>query len=524
MLANASQTRLVPLGDAGYPVVVNPQPDSNGIYWGTLTNGFQLEYPDGSIDLFGLSFYPGLEPPGDTSAEALLTERIDPQGRVTVLGYANINFTNYCSSVPPWIINQSIQFQLKYVVDPDGRTNTFVYNTTNSSNPWNIKEIIDPFGRTVKFGYSACDTTWLTSITDANGMTNSFSTQATQTAGFPSMITPYGTTAFYYGEHTDPTYTSNYQMRVTYVTEPTGASQCFAYYQNGSGLIASTGTSPSVPGGWIFDNGSTGDAIDPLYLRNSLYWGRKQTAQYPSNIVLDLTANNGTGPWVAITDMTSNQLQLARLRHWLVGTDGISVTETLSSEQDPSPNNNGALIGARTWSAYGNSTNTADVVSTPQIGAIAQILPDGTTSYTRFGYYSSGLVRSNVQSYSLPGGGVGEFTNRFTYAANSVDLTAITNSMGQYTMIAYNGNHQPTNITDSLGDVTGLAWNGADQNYTLDAVSYPNGQTLNFSYYPPVALPYYPLTNTSGLLAWMSIQPDNVTNFYVNYETGICRL
>ena len=140
-----SQVRLQPLSATNYPVVSLPTPDTNGIYWGSATNGFVLNYPDGSQDVFGLTHYDFPMPDSPyrpdstiTTAESLLTQRIDPQGRVTKLGYEKL--TN------------GYAFRVKYVVDPDGRTNTLIYASYSGfynytpPNPFALKEVDDPTG------------------------------------------------------------------------------------------------------------------------------------------------------------------------------------------------------------------------------------------------------------------------------------------------------------------------------------------------------------------------------------------
>jgi len=107
-----------------YPTVGTPTA-TNGIYWGTTSNGFELLYPDGSKEIFGLAFWDPLQLTSKGStAHALLTQRVDPQGRVTQLGYESISFTNACKNADFYGA-----FRLRYVVDPDRQTNTFYYNT-----------------------------------------------------------------------------------------------------------------------------------------------------------------------------------------------------------------------------------------------------------------------------------------------------------------------------------------------------------------------------------------------------------
>src|SRR5665213_2290238 len=72
---------------AAYPAVSTPTSDAQGIYWGTLTNGFVMTYPDGSLDILGLSIGDGPDPSQTSSAHAFLTKRVDLQGRTSSLGY-----------------------------------------------------------------------------------------------------------------------------------------------------------------------------------------------------------------------------------------------------------------------------------------------------------------------------------------------------------------------------------------------------------------------------------------------------
>src|SRR5205823_4428131 len=126
----ASQVQLQAL--SSYPVVTNiPTADANGIYWGDAGMGVKLVYPDGSRDIFSLTVFGGIQNPSTTdgsyksTAQALLTQKIDPQGRVINLGYERMPFTNF------WSCNHNPQyygFRIKYIVDADGRTNTFFYN------------------------------------------------------------------------------------------------------------------------------------------------------------------------------------------------------------------------------------------------------------------------------------------------------------------------------------------------------------------------------------------------------------
>ncbi len=173
-----------------FPDLENAMAATNGIYWGSTTNGLKLLHPDGSQDIFSLGFS-GVSGSGfyhgvyDSTSHALLTQRIDPQGRITSIGYER--FTN----------SGNIWYRIRYVVDPDKRTNTLVY--ANASN-WNLQEIDDPFGRRAALSYTSSN--WPSSITDAVGTSNTFVYPiigSFKSSGWlSSLTTPYGTTSFSY--------------------------------------------------------------------------------------------------------------------------------------------------------------------------------------------------------------------------------------------------------------------------------------------------------------------------------------
>lgn len=504
-----SQVKLQPLSGLGYPTVgVVLSADANNIFWGDPGMGFALVYPDGSQDVFGLAYYFFGQPSPprpyghrqlDTSARAFLTQRIDPQGRVTLLGYTNVHFQSFS------------YFRVQYVVDPDGRTNTFQYDDSGP-NPLAVTEIDDPYGRRAVFGYSSNGFTngLLTSITDAATNTTTFAYQGTS-GWITNLTTPYGTTAFthYQLPDPDPTVTDGFQRRATYVLEPDGARQLFCYIHN-TNLVAGTATAPNVPG-QIFDDGNSGGAHAALTYRNTFHWDRRQFAALSSGVL-----NLFTNTWPpfslegVLNALSADDLRKADLKHWRLGSDGVSITESLSSERDPSPDGAGQVEGARIWYNYATNQDnylTPQVEGGPQVTCVARVLPDSNSQYALYGYYTNsaalwrGLVSSSRQSYSLPSGTTAELTNRFQYATNGIDLLGVTNSLGQYVNLGYNANHQITLITNALGQVTRAAYDGATGNLTN--LSLPCGLTASLSYYGSNALdPNGALLHT---LAWSPI-------------------
>jgi RHS repeat-associated protein len=475
---NDAQRRLgiQPRGSLGFPTVSTPLPDANGIYWGNSTNGFNLLYADGSQDVFAISF---LAPAGgdQTTAEALLTQRIDAQNRVTRIGYELNTFQskNY--------------YRIRYVVDPDGRTNTFLYVTSSPKHPWQLAEVDDPFGRKAQLAYgtSGVANGLLTSIIDAANNTNSFAYYGTN-GWITNMTTPYGATGFStYQFLDDPSQTNNsFTTRALLVSEPEMAHQLFLYSHTNN-YLANTEGSPVITG-VHFDNGSNGANHPSLSFRNTYHWDRRQYEALSSGAKTGFLSSLQSG----LLNLSSNDYQKADLKHWLWQTDGLSVSESLSSERMPSPDAAGTIEGTRIWYSYPNELVEVTTEGDPQPSCIAQLFPDGTSSqYTIFRYFSSpayrvGLVSDNETTYTQPDGTVGLRTNWFTYSTNGIDLLAITNSFGQWTKFAYTNAHHLLNFaTNALNQVTIFNWDdGGTQD--LLGITWPSGETitLNYGFYP----------------------------------------
>jgi RHS repeat-associated protein len=566
-----NQMVLTNLSALGYPTVNNPVADGNGIYWAsqTPTNGFCLTYPDGSKDIYDLTYYVGVA----STAEALCTQRIDPQGRATLIGYEHIPFTNYWQAAFPHNASY-VLFRVKYVVDPDGRTNTFVYNnncptnsyslshaciedTTNlvytnlpAQSYWQLVEIDDPYGRKAKFNYDylsglltnivdaatnssyflysaplATKTVYLPDPNEVHGAdggswpTNIVGYDVTRNPGWiTNLTTPYGTTTFAYYQQLDASATvpDCYSNRAIYISEPEGANQLYFYdHKNTDEPNSAT---PPIVSGYAFDSGSIGTLDPDLTHRNSYHWGRKQFTSLSAGVQTAISGNLSN----ALMNLTSADFYKAQMKHWLLSSDDqISITESLSSERDPSPDTGGTIPGLRTWYDYPDKSSSEPELSSdnPQVSCVARSLPDGTVQYTTYNFYqigaAKGLASDNESSYSLPSGGIGAITNWFTYAANGVDLIGINNSIGQYVNYGFNSGHQIIAVTNALNQVTTLNW---DEGYTwnLLSVSYPSGKNINFNYY--FSSSSLLLTN---MLHSISIVPEGRFFNINNYSAGL---
>jgi len=559
------------INDFGLIATNVPIPDTNGIYWGDSGIGLKLVNSDGSQDIYGLSAGPindfssglqmttnGFVAAGSSVGSLLLTQRIDAQGRVTQLGYEYV--TN--------VTELGFYFyRLKYVVDPDSRTNRFIY-----SKGYNVAQIIDPYGRSTRLEYGANGL--LSSLKDAAGLTSSFKYEpgpvftnsaqhppvlalGTSSGWITSLTTPYGTTSFNYFKTEDPSATVEncFSQLALYVTEPTGAQQLYLY-QHYNPLIPGTDVSPSVPQVTDLDNGTSGTNHPALNYRNTYYWGRRQFAALAANnsafvnglsnsinlyqasvteqllnpnYSYVLLTNSQYAFSSAINSLTTADYHKAESKHWLISSDDqYSITDELSSDQDPSPDAAGQVPGLRTWYDY-RGKPSPEQSGDPQITCVARLLPDGTSQYTRYHYYpvtstpgspaGSGLVSDSESSYTLPNGGIGELTNWFVYAANSIDLAAISNSAGQYVSYVYNGQHQVTTITNALRQVTTLTW---DYYYPfhLLGVQWPSSNTATLSYYAGFYTDTNPPTSTSSMLRQVVLQPEGRTFTFNNYSAG----
>src|ERR1017187_8492942 len=556
-------------GGLGYPRVYEryqyppyyttnaPIADANGIYWGDTNMGVKLVHPDGGQDIFSFcagwvdTDLPPLFMTANTNAmlRLLLTQRIDPQGRATKLGYER------------FVASSEYVYRLKYVVDPDYRTNLFRYTATNNSQ---VAEIDDPYGRKVTLGYNANVT--MSRITDAIGLTNLFQYSASQvipsiyyvsdgsdvvggitystiaSSGWITQLsTKYGTNRFVYYEMDDASVTDGAQQSAIYVAEPEGAQQLYYYRHNATNVVASSDTAPTVTGQTNFDNGLAGGASGghiSLVYRNTFHWGRRQFAALAGgNYFLNVGLINALSEQNSLPNDSQSQFasalsalgvsdfSKAEMKHWLVAGDGLSITEGLSSERAPSFDDAGQFPGARTWYNYANKPDNGaeELGNRPQIACIAKVLPDGTSQFTTYNYYQLslpssgvGLVSNTLSSYTKPDGTIGVLTNWYGYAVNAFDLTSISNSAGQSVNYGYNNYHQITAITNAVGQVTTLSW---DEGFTwnLTGIHLPAGKNVGLSYYAQAIPP----TSTSAMLQQVTNSPEGRTFPINNYAAGL---
>ncbi|UTW11525.1 RHS repeat-associated core domain-containing protein [Marinobacterium rhizophilum] len=357
---------------------------------------YERRMPDGSRYLYAQSdqstYYP---------RRVMLTEVVDPAGNAVTLQY-------------------DARQRLNSVTDALGQITRFSYGS--SSYPLLITGIFDPFGRSAAIGYDTSGR--LNSITDAIGMTSTFSYDSGTFVN--AMNTPYGTTAFSYGE--------NGTTRWVEITDPLGEKERVEFAHGASGIPFSD--SPTPEGMNLFNRYING--------RNTFYWDKEAMRR-------------------AAGDYTQ-----ARIRHWYhLRSNTANTASVLESVKDP--------LERRIWFNYPGQgwAGAEGTLDKPSI--IGRVLPDGTSQLTRKSYNELGNLTRIIDP---------EGRERvFDYADNQIDLVRIRRkgASGYETLaqLSYNSQHRPLTYVDSAGQRTHYEYNSAGQ---LTRVINPLGHVTQYEY------------------------------------------
>ena len=401
---------------------------------GDITNGFTVSYPDGRKDFYGFI----ITNAAGAFQQAFLSQRFNAVGQ---------NFTlNYSAYQPAAPI-----IRLKSLVDGDGRTNVIFYNDTNVFSTNLISRVVDPFGRTNYLAYDSSGN--LTGITDVAGNFSSVNYDTNNWA--TSLTTPYGTTFI---AITDGTNSASPNGRKILVTRPDNSHELFLY----------SDTAVGQPDYYPINEIPTMFGIyapqtqHPLSRFNSFHWGPRQYAA--------LSTTNLAG-------FTANDIRKARMRHWKLdnSTPTARLDNLVAMERDPSPDSAGAVEGQKTWYYYyGGDFVYAGIQFLPwQVG---RLLPDGHSAVATTYRNSWGNVLTSIASYPMSSGGDifnDARTNTFSYAANGIDVVALTNTYGvQVASNAYNSFHQVLNHFDALNELTSYTYN---TNQQISSMTLPTG-------------------------------------------------
>ncbi len=453
-----------------------------------VTTGYSVGYASGARDDYG--FIPTAQI--DMKKVALLTAKVDPFGHTNRFIYVETN---------------SI-VKLLCVIDADGRTNSLFY--TNTLLPNYITSIQDPFSHTAYFIYNS-DTNSvgsgkLTNIIDVVGLSSSFKYDSQ--GWVTNLITPYGTTAFYYTTNTgginefDPA-NSYLPTRTVRIVDPAGGTNVYMLRQDSSVLYTNLAAltndlrtpfvgdtyNPAV----IPTNGLSTNLISQLdyqgllYYRNTFHWGPRQAGGLASDLnFLQLSDYKG-----------------ARMRHWRHDAFVLShLGPSISIEQEPSPD--GIHDGQTTWYGYyGNSGPAAGAYGVPDL--IARVLPDGTTWYRYLrqdewyrptnivetystGFGQTPLLRTNVYIFSGADlakhiGPRGETLAGYAYDGNH-DLTSATNAVGDFWLYTYDAQGRLTSIKSPAGLTTTNIYFGTGDyaNWVQTRIDLEINRTNSFTY------------------------------------------
>jgi YD repeat-containing protein len=390
---------------------------------GGTTLGFDLVLPGGQEER--CRFRAG------NLKQFFLKEIADAQGQVVTLNYDTIADPD------------DPEVKLRTVVDADG--NTFTLNYNNTTDPTFVTSVSSTVAGTAYFAYD--DDIHLTDLTDTAGITSELTYDGN---GCPlTLKTPYGTTEFVVGDNE-----SGFPVRTALITDADGSQQLYAYIYG-----AGPNADPPTPSGTPIGTLDVGYSLS----RNSFHWGRAQVPQLST---------------LTIGDITFADVNLARVRHWLMreGAEGNTPSHTISWEIAPSPD--GTLQGQSTWYDYPDKSIPSVQGSQLLPGVIARVMPDSTTWYQYFTRNSLGEVTQSIEKW-VAGGGAQYRTNTYTYAANGMDVVQHVGPDGAVEQWSYNAYHQPLYHTNALNEITSYTYNGNQQ---LATVTSPSGLVATYTY------------------------------------------
>jgi RHS repeat-associated protein len=357
---------------------------------------------------------------------------------------------------------------LTNLIDPDGLTNIVRYQDSNF--PYYISEVENPYGRKATLKYDSSGN--LTNIVDMINFTNSF--QYNSQGLITNMTTPYGATTF----QTTTNSTSEAPNRSVLVTEPNGAHQLYLY-RAAADQLNPTNNTPLIPDSYpLPDTTPFSNTFETsgLGTRDSFYWGRQQYAA--------LSASFRTNTPLNFNNLTTNDYNLARMKHWLYQGQSahLLIGQTMSLLRMPSPD--GVTEGQKIWYDYAGTVNSGNEGTNSRPSLIARILPDSTTQFIhidRTNYWRKST--QIVGTYSTIGTNVYLRTNTISYATNSIDLLEVRGPTNEL-LVAYgnyNAYHQPGVITNALGEVTTVTYNNT--NHQIIRIQWPSGLTTTNIYF-----------------------------------------
>lgn len=404
-----------------------------------------LQSPEGETMTFGLTTTFG----GVT--RHFLTRKEDINGNSTAFEYLVTNNT----------------IRLDKVVDVDSRNITFEYIQAGVYSNL-ISKVIAPHGLTNLLQYDSSG--HLTNIIDTVGLGSKMQYDGTN---LTALVTPYGTTTFTY-------FSLSNKMDAVKVTELGIRNHLFLYYaQVDGGKISSSYASylPSTTNAGYFGVANTFDYASSDK-RNSFHWGPRQYETLSDTVRTDL--NNGT---FNVSNLTSSDYLKGRMNHWLKQAGSTELGVTLSFRREQSPD--GATQGQITWfdhagKAAGAPDEEGSMIA-PRFTALK--LPSGEARFTYSDRNVLGHPTLTAETYTCPTGPCKLRTNKYEYAANSIDLTRhvqlLAGTTKQVSSNVYNTAHQVVTNFNALGESNTFSYNSKQQLVTMTT---PGGLTVSNVY------------------------------------------
>jgi RHS repeat-associated protein len=412
---------------------------------GDDTDTYYLTFNDGARYTYG----PRIVLAGDTANTLWLLSRMeDPNHNALNFQYLVTNNT----------------VRLSKVVDVDNRETTFTY--TNSGYYSNlITSVAGPYGLSVQLAYDGQGR--LTNITDVIQMSSAL--QYDGSNNLSRLITPYGTSSF--------DYYSGSGWRGLRVTE-LGSRKQFYLQGDGPTNLFSNGASEGYSlSNYLYSAGfpSTCEVLN-LNQHNSYYWGPRQYDNLSSTVRSHLDSTN-----FAIADLTTNDFNKGRTRHWLVKSGAVKWPgSALALERQPSPQTDGAVQGTMIWYDHegkiGGDLSLEGYSRFPRITARRVSDADWEVRYAE--RFWNDRVKLATENYGPPGA-VAWRSTTYQFAANHIDLTKVIESGVTTVTNEYNGTHQITTSYNALDEVTTFTY---DDFQRLSTVTKPNGLVTAYTY------------------------------------------
>jgi RHS repeat-associated protein len=384
-----------------------PQYDYQSSLRRTSTNPlrYELAYPDGSKDIFGL-------PDGSTTAprKVFLTQRIDPAGNAVSLTYDG-------------------QLRITQITDALGQVTTLAYELSGDS--YKITKVTDPFGRHADFTYSGGR---LTKIRDVIGLESEFSYQGSGDF-ITTLTTPYGATQF--------ALTQAGRTRRLSATDPQGDTQVLEF--NEISTLQPDSEPPSVlPIGMELRN-------RVLWARNSYFWDRKAWKEYPNDYTkARLYHWLHTANFVLTDNVLESEKPPFENRIWYnypgqpPGSEGASVPGSIDRP---------SKIGRR---LYDGGTELSQF-SYNALGRVTAHI-DEVGRQTLYEYEANGIDLKSVKQQTATG-----LVTLAAYTWNDQHRPlTFTDAAGQLTSYVWNPQGQIVSVTNPRNERTGFSYYSAD--------------------------------------------------------------